>query len=106
MITIDQIEIVPVDNVTDLERVNEQIKNLILSYEGTIPGSRGFGLPGDFMDLPPAEALNVFAIELEEKCDEYIPTIDITDVTGEVTMDGLGDLQVSITRRDADNGID
>ena len=50
-----------------IERIDSQIKALILSMVGTIPGSRGFGLEREFISRPPQEALNLLAIELEEK---------------------------------------
>lgn len=49
-----------------IERIDSQIKALILSMVGTIPGSRGFGLEREFISRPPQEALNLLAIELEE----------------------------------------
>ena len=48
-----------------IERIDSQIKALILSMVGTIPGSRGFGLEREFISRPPQEALNLLAIELE-----------------------------------------
>lgn len=106
MSSIDRIEIIPTENVPNLERINAQLKTLVLAHEGTIPGSRGFGLPGDFLDLQPGEALNVFAIELEEKTAEYIPSITIDGVSGNLNMEGTWDVAISISGRDDANGSD
>lgn len=100
MINVTQIEIIPVEDIPELERINAQLKTLVLAHEGTIPGSRGFGLPGDFLDLPDEEALNVFAIELEQKVEEYIPEISIAGVTGHVNLEGVGDVSISVERRE------
>ena len=65
-----------------IERIDSQIKALILSMVGTIPGSRGFGLEREFISRPPQEALNLLAIELEEKLEEYIPEVTVANVEG------------------------
>ena len=39
----DRIRIVPVGGEAPIERINAQLKALILTRERTIPGSRGFG---------------------------------------------------------------
>ena len=67
-----------------IERIDSQIKALILSMVGTIPGSRGFGLEREFISRPPQEALNLLAIELEEKLEEYIPEVTVANVEGKV----------------------
>ena len=63
-----------------IEHIDSQIKALILSMVGTIPGSRGFGLEREFISRPPQEALNLLAIELEEKLEEYIPEVTVANV--------------------------
>lgn len=101
----NQIEIVSVGAESSVERVNAQLRSLILSRERTIPGSRGFGLSGDFVDLPSYEAASEFAVELEEKVDEFIPEIDISEVRTQMNINGTNHTQVFINWRDGyDNG--
>ena len=106
MLTADRIEIVSTDNVPELERVNAQLTALIVSHEGAIPGSRGFGLPAEFLDLGPEESLNAFAIELQEKAAEYVPGVSIEGVEGDVSLMGTGDIKISIAKEDTEDGTD
>lgn len=82
-----------------IERIDSQIKALILSMVGTIPGSRGFGLEREFISRPPQEALNLLAIELEEKLEEYIPEVTVANVEGKVNGDGSIEPTICIERR-------
>ena len=101
----DKIEIVPVRGSEALERANARLRALILSRERTIPGSRGFGLSGDFLDAPCYDAASQFGVELEEKADEYIPEIDITEVQADAGMDGTVQTRIFVEWRDGhDNG--
>lgn len=94
------IEIVPVDGNMSIERVNAQLRSLILARERTIPGSRGFGLSGDYLDAPAYEAVSGFGVELEEKTDIYIPEIDIREVRVNADIDGRAEAQVYVGWRD------
>ncbi|MCI9100645.1 MAG: hypothetical protein HFH59_06940 [Lachnospiraceae bacterium] len=94
------IEIVPVDGDMSIERVNAQLRSLILARERTIPGSRGFGLSGDYLDMPAYEAVSEFGVELEEKTDTYIPEIDIKEVRVNADIDGRTDAQIFVGWRD------
>ncbi len=96
----NQIEIVSVGGEGPVGRVNAQLRSLILSRERTIPGSRGFGLSGDFVDLPSYEAASEFAVELEEKVDAFIPEIDIAEVHTEMNINGINRTQVFVEWRD------
>jgi len=78
--TIGVIESVNLDDMSDFDRINENLKNLILSTEGTIPGSRGFGLSPEIVDLNPLDAKNILYASLDEKVETYIPEILIEDV--------------------------
>lgn len=76
------------DNTTELESISERLNNLMLCAEGTLPGSRGFGLPDDFISLQAPQALNLFAVELQEKADVYVPEVTIKEVKGAADSDG------------------
>lgn len=96
---INQMQIVATDGMTDLQRYDTQLKALILTAEGTLPGSRGYGLDREFLSKKPEEAINLLAIELEEKCQQYIPEITVANIDG--TSDSMGkmDLTIYIERR-------
>ncbi len=94
------IEIIPVDGDMSIERVNAQLRSLILARERTIPGSRGFGLNGDYLDMPAYEVVSEFGVELEEKTDTYSPEIDIKEVRVNADIDGRADAQIFVGWRD------
>ena len=67
----------------DLEEYNEQLQCLIASTERTLPGSRGFGISPDVLDGPPGETLNRLAMSLQEKVEQFIPEIEVLNVSGQ-----------------------
>lgn len=81
------INIVHAGGELNIKRIDEELKTLILSPEGTIPGSRNFGLAGEFLSRPPNEAVNILAMELEEKVETFIPEITIANVEGNFGKD-------------------
>lgn len=98
---IDTITVTSSTEGLDIQRIDAELKALILATEGMIPGSRNFGLAGEFLTRPPLEAANLLAIELEEKVSEYIPEITIASVEMRPTKT-LGSMSVIIyvERRD------
>lgn len=98
---IDTITVTSSTEGLDIQRIDAELKSLILATEGMIPGSRNFGLAGEFLTRPPLEAANLLAIELEEKVSEYIPEITIASVEMRPTKT-LGSMSVTIyvERRD------
>lgn len=98
---IDTITVTSSTEGLDIQRIDAELKALILATEGMIPGSRNFGLAGEFLTRPPLEAANLLAIELEEKVPEYISEITIASVEMRPTKT-LGSMSVTIyvERRD------
>lgn len=96
---IGEVEIVSTDNMNDAEKYNAQLKALILTPEGSLPGSRGFGLSMDFLSRPAEEAVNIMALELEEKLKEFIPEITVASIEGEANPQGAMDVKILIERR-------
>lgn len=96
---ISSVKIISTDDLPEIKRIDAQLKALILSIAGTIPGSRGFGLEREFMSRPPHEALNLLAIELEEKVEQYIPEITIANIEGTVYADGSIEPTIYVERR-------
>lgn len=96
----NEIKLVNVDGLSDFERIDSELRSLIISIEGTIPGSRGFGLSGASTDLRPEEARNIFYAELDEKVEKYIPEIRIEDVVFEQNADGAMGLLIYVEQND------
>lgn len=87
--TTNTIEIVDTSAMTEDVALQVYVNAMLLAREGTIPGSRRFGLPQNYLAAPDADiALNILAIELQEKLDEYIEDVDVQSVTGEFDTDG------------------
>ena len=68
----------------ELEAYDEQLQCLISTVEGTLPGSRGFGL-----------------MDLQEKVEKFIPGIGIANVSGKMNDSSL-ETQIYIERRDTE----
>lgn len=100
----DVIELVDPGGLSDFGRVSSNLRALIVSMEGTIPGSRGFGLSGTAVDLIPEDARNSFLRELDEKVEEYIPEIRIADV--EFGWDGNGRVTLRVYVEGSGEGDD
>ena len=86
----------------ELEGYDEQLQCLISTMEGTLPGSRGFGLDPDILDQTPEDALNLFAMDLQEKVEKFIPGIGIANVTGQMGDESSLETQIYIERRDTE----
>ncbi len=99
----NKIEIIGIDGGKEIARIHSQLRSLIISTERTIPGSRRFGLSDEFIDVLSPDAVNRFAIELEEKVDEFIPEISIAGVYAEPDMNGTAKMQIYVEWR---NGYD
>lgn len=97
---ISKIKILPITGVTNLELIDRQLKALILTAEGTLPGSRGFGLPAESLDATPNEAINLFTMELSEKVDEFIPVIAVSGIEADGNEKGELTVQVFVEGRD------
>lgn len=102
LILTDKIKIVSLDDMskTELEQIDVRLRTLIQCTELTIPGSRHFGLKRDYLDEPINVAANTFAIELQEKCDTYIPEISIASVVPSYDLSGKLELTINIDRGD------
>ena len=101
---INSVQIDASQDIPELDRVRKQMTALILSAEGGIPGSRGFGLSREFLSQPPEEAVNEFGIELQEKMERYIDRVEISDVDADYSrvMAGGVDITVHVIGREAD----
>ena len=99
---INVIRIQNMSEMTDFQRIEHNLRTLIVSHEGTIPGSRGFGMSGVPTDLLPSESRNAFHSELDEKVEEYIPEIALADVAIDSHKEGRLGLIVYVEASDED----
>lgn len=82
-------------NSSFLQISKEALELLITTPEGSVPLDRKFGLNQSFLSLPSDVANTIFAQELIEKAEIYIPEISITEINYKI--DGDGNLQPVIT---------
>ena len=98
----DQIKMVNLDRISDFERIDSELRTLIVTMAGSLPGSRGFGLSAAFLSRLPVSAISAFAEELDEKCEEFIPDISISSVDFDVGEGGRINVQIFVERRDGE----
>lgn len=96
----NRIRTVNMDGMSDFERIDQNLRALIVSIAGTIPGSRGFGISVDVFDLTPYEARNAFCAELDEKVETFIPESRIADVAFDMRGDADMELEIYVERND------
>lgn len=94
--------IIDIDGEIDserLEKIDQIIRALLITRKGTIPGSRSFGLPGQFVDAPEPEAANMVAVGLAEALTEYAPEVSVDRVEINGQVDGSLGLKVYVGGR-------
>lgn len=96
----NNIQTINMDGLSDFERIDQNLRTLIVSLEETMPGSRGFGLSVEITDLMPEQARNDFAAALDEKVEQFIPEIRIADIEMDVAQDGSITMQIFIEEND------
>lgn len=80
----------------DLIKYKAELEDMVATFEGTVPGSRGFGLDNNYVDETPEDIANDMIIDLQNKCAEFIPELRV-DAIGVVEADEHGNLGLSIT---------
>ena len=87
----------------ELQHYHVQLQCLIGSTEGTIPGSRGFGITRDALSQPSPIARNMISMDITRKVDIYIPEIDVFRTVGTINegnpTDGTLNMDIQIERR-------
>jgi hypothetical protein len=84
---------------TGNRKIDTCMKMLISIYEGSVPGERGFGISSNCLDLPPAQAQNAFALDLNEKVKEFLPGYEVDNVEADFSpIDGKMQLHVKIKK--------
>lgn len=95
----DNIETINMDGISNFERIDKELRTLIVTVIGTLPGSRAFGIE-DFTDENMYDVESDFAAALDEGCEKFIPEISIESVAFEAGTDGVLGVQVYVERRD------
>lgn len=96
----NHIQTVNMDGMSNFERIDQNLRTLIVTLEHTLPGSRGFGLSIEITDLMPEQARNDFAAALDEKVEQFIPEIRIADIEMDVGYDGSITMQIYVEKND------
>ena len=97
----DNIQTINMDGISDFERIDSELRALIVTVIGTLPGSRAFGIE-DFTDDNMNDVASDFAAALDEGCEQFIPEITIGNVTFDIGMDGKMLVSVYVEERDED----
>ena len=97
----DNIETINMDGISDFERIDSELRALIVTVIGTLPGSRAFGIE-DFTDENMNDAESDFAAALDDGCEQFIPEITIESVTFDVGTDGKMITRIYVEERDGD----
>ena len=84
----------------NFEKYDLFLKTLCTSIEGTIPGNRDFGMDADCLSEAPDVAINLFAADLQEKIEKFLPEIEIADITWTAHEDGSLTPVVSIKKKE------
>lgn len=93
----DIIDLDGVLNTKQLQKIDQIIQALLITRQGTIPGSRSFGLSGTAVDAPHPAALNTITVDLAEQIAQYAPDVQLDRVEAtEIGADGVLGLTVYI----------
>jgi hypothetical protein len=89
------------DDSSEYDDVLEELKNLFSTVTGTYPMNRDFGIDTDIMDCPVPAAETMLSVEYYEKVAEYIPQLEVTDVS--FSYDDDGNVTPYVTLEPADD---
>ena len=97
----DNIKTIHMDGISDFERIDSELRALIATIIGTLPGSRAFGIE-DFTDENMNDVESDLAAALDEGCEKFIPEITIANVTFDARTDGKLFISIYVEERDED----
>lgn len=101
MFTDNDIEIIDIDEKIDFEKIDTELRTLIITTIGTLPGNRDFGIE-DFTDENTYDLESDFAAALDEGCEQFIPEISIERVEFKVGFNREMKAKIYVERRDED----
>lgn len=97
----DNIQTVNLDGISDFERIDAELRALIVTVIGTLPGSRAFGIK-DYVDENTCDVQNELAAAIDEGCERYIPEISVESISFEAGADGKLVAMIYVEERDED----
>ena len=102
LVLTDRIKIESLDDMSasEIQQIDIRLRTLLLCLVGTIPGSRDFGMEGDYLDDPIDIAANGLASALQEKVDIFIPEISVESVDISYDLNGKLETTIRIERSD------
>lgn len=83
-----------------LKSSKKALELLIATPEGSVPLDRKYGLNQSFLSLPPGTAETIFAQELIEKAELYLPEISITDIYYKTDNAGYSTPVISVCKNE------
>ncbi len=95
----DKIQTINMDGMDGFARIDAQLRALITTLAGTLPGSRGFGIE-DYTDENTYDVEGGLAASIDEGCERYIPEIGVERVAYEAGADGRMAVKVYVGRRE------
>lgn len=97
----ENIQTVNLDGISDFERIDAELRALIVTVIGTLPGSRAFGIE-DYVDENTYDVQNELAAAIDEGCERYIPEISVESIEFETDVDGEMTTVIYVEERDED----
>lgn len=97
----DNIQTVNLDGISDFERIDAELRALIVTIIGTLPGSRAFGIE-DYVDENAYDVQNELAAAIDEGCERYMPEISVESIEFESDVDGEMATVIYVEERDED----
>ena len=77
------------ENASQLELYRRRLEMLYSTVEGSCPGDRNFGLAADWQDETSEVAKSTYSLEVTNKTEEYVPEVEIVDISFEHGEDGV-----------------
>lgn len=72
---------------SDQDAIRKKLTALLGSLEGTYPMNRSYGINSEVFDCPIQTAESLLAAEIYEKTEQYIPSINVLDVSFRADLD-------------------
>lgn len=83
-------------STSQLVRIDEQVRNIVASIKRTWPGTRAFGMDGDATDSRLPASIGIFAVELQDAVDDWIPNLSIQSVKQSYDTNGLAMYEIQV----------
>ena len=72
---------------SDQDVIRKKLTALLSSLEGTYPMNRSYGINSEVFDYPVQTAESLLAAEIYEKTEQYMPGINVLDVSFRADLD-------------------